>query len=105
MNNFVVGQVTFRSHHSESVSLDIRRRMNVSDMVNSMSSRSLFCIHLPPLIRWLRSHTALPHEIIVTESAIAFLQCLLVQHSTVCFQGGRGGGKVYFWGLPRESFM
>lgn len=59
----------------------------------------------PLLIHWLRSPTALPHEIIVTESDIAFLQCLLVQHNTVCFQGGRGGGKVYFWGLPRESFM
>lgn len=104
MNNFVVGQVTFRSCHSESVSLDIRRRMNVSDIVNSMSSGSLFCIHLPPLIHWLRSHTALPRGIIVTEHATAFLQHLLVQHNTVCFQGGRGEGL--FLGSPeRELYV
>lgn len=92
MNYFMVGQVTFRSCHSKSVSLDIRRRINVPDMVDYMLSWSRFCIHLLPLIHWLRSHTALPCEIIVTESATTFLQCLLVQHNTACFQGGRGEG-------------
>lgn len=62
------------------------------DMVDYMSSWSRFCIHLLPLINWLRSHTALPREIIVTESATTFLQRLLVQHNTVCFQGERGEG-------------
>lgn len=62
------------------------------DMGDYMSSWSRFCIHLPPLIHWLRSHTALPREIIVTESATTFLQRLLVQHNTVCFQGERRKG-------------
>lgn len=79
--------------------------MNVSDMVNSMSSGSLFCIHLPPLIHWLRSHTALPREIIVTESAIAFLQRLLLQHNTVCFQGGPGGEGLFLGSPERELYV
>lgn len=98
LNYCMVGQVTFRSCHSKSVSLDIRGRINVPDMVDFMSSWSRFCIHLPPLIHWLRSHTALPREIIVTECHHIPSVCWCSTTQSV-FRVVEG--KVYFWGLLR----